>query len=122
MLYETLLQGKIFLCTVYFGILASFVFEAKFLILKLLKNIKFFQIFFEIVAMIFCSAIFLFCVLKYNYGIFRLYEIVGFCFGILAEYFSLHKLVEKNLDLIYNFLVKLLNKLKRIKFVNKLLK
>ena len=52
MLYETLLQGKTFLCCAYFGILASFSFEIKFLLSKLTKNNKILNIIFEILAML----------------------------------------------------------------------
>ena len=122
MLYETLLQGKIFLFTFYFGIVASLFFETKFLLLKPLKGNKIFNIIFEILAMIFSAFIFWYCILKYNYGIFRLYELVGFCLGIAAEYFSLHKLLEKNLNLIYNLTRKLFEKIKKIRFFRKIVK
>ena len=122
MLYETLLQGKIFLCCAYFGILSGLVFEIKFLVLMLLKNNKIINIVFEIICMLIATTLFLICISKFNYGIFRIYELVGFCLGICAEYFSLHKLLEKNLNLIYNFFVKLLNGLKKTKLFGKIFK
>lgn len=122
MLYETLLQGKIFLCCVYFGIIASFVFEIKFLALKISKNNKILNVLLEIFAMICCTIIFLYCISKYNYGIFRIFELVGFCLGFAFEYFSIHKLLEKNLNLIYTFFAKVANKLKKTKLFGKIFK
>ena len=122
MLYETLLQGKIFLCTIYFGILASVFFEIKFLLLKILKNNRVLNIIFEILATLCAGVMFFICIFECNYGIFRLYELVGFCLGITFEYFSVHKLLEKNLNLIYNITAKGLNRLKKSKLFGKILK
>ena len=122
MLYETLLQGKTFLCCAYFGILASFSFEIKFLLSKLTKNNKILNIIFEILAMLFCTVVFWVCISKYNFGVFRLFELVAFCLGIVFEYFSVHKLLEKNLQLIYTFFVRIANKLKKTKLLGKIFK
>lgn len=122
MLYETLLQGKIFLCCAYFGILASFVFEIKFLLAKLVANNKVFDAIFEALAMVCCTLIFWFCISKYNFGTFRLFEIVGFCIGFAFERLSLHKLLEKNLQLIYTLSERLSSKLKKTKLFGKIFK
>ena len=122
MLYETLLQGKIFLCCAYFGILASFVFEAKFLLSKLAKNNKILNIIFDFLAMLICTIIFWFCISKYNFGVFRLFELVAFCLGFAFEQLSFHKLLEKNLQLIYTFFARLLGKIKKSKLFGKVFK
>ena len=122
MLYETLLQGKIFLCAFYFGLVCGIFLTAKKGIDKLFKNNKVVVIITDILMFIFAALLFLVCINLFNFGEFRLYELVGFALGIVLEQISLNKIVEKTLFLLYNFLVKLIKKLKKIKIFGKVLK
>lgn len=122
MLYETLLQGKIFLCFLYFGIVAGIFLSIKQIIDKMTKKNKVIMFFSDFAICIFFTLLFLFCVNKFNYGQFRLYEILGFFSGVILQQISLNKIVEKILNLIYTFLCKMFCHLKKLKFFDKILK
>ena len=122
MLYETLLQGKMFLCFLYFGILCGIILSIKKLCDKTFKNNRFVVILTDLIFMIFSSLIFIFAKIKYSYGEFRLYELIGFLIGIFLQQYSLNNLVEKILKMIYTLFVKISIKIKGNKFFNKIFK
>lgn len=122
MLYQTLLQSKIFLCTVYFGIVCGVCLMAKKLIDNFFKNKKIVVLITDIFIFFVATILFLICINLFNYGEFRLYELAGFVLGIVLEQISLNKIVEKTFSLIYNLITKLINKLKTTKIFSKVLK
>lgn len=122
MLYETLLQSKIFLCTMYFGLICGILLTVKKGLDRLFKNNKVIVIITDIILFIIATLLFLICINVFNYGEFRLYELLSFVVGIVLEQISLNKLVEKTLHLLYNLLCKLITKLKKTKIFGKVLK
>ena len=122
MLYETLLQGKILLCFVFFGIICGLGLSIKKLVSKLARHNKFVVIMTDFVSMLAFSLIFIYAKIKYAYGQFRLFEMLGFCAGIFLEQFSLNNLVEKFLNMSYTLLTKIFCKLKKSKFFGKIFK
>ena len=122
MLYQTLLQGEIFLCALYFGLVCGIALTAKKGFVKLLKNNKIVVIATDILFFLVATFLFLICINLFNYGEFRLYELAGFSLGVFLEQISLNKIVEKTLHLIYNLFVKLITKLKKTKIFGKVLK
>lgn len=122
MLYETLLQQKILLCTIYFGIVSGLVFDVQFFLSKIFGNKKILNVIFEILFCVISAFLFFVCIQKFNFGVFRLFELVGFCLGFLIERFSVHKLLEKNFELIYNFFGKVFAKLKKSRLFAKIFK
>ena len=122
MLYETLLQGKMFLCLLYFGIVCGIFLTAKKLCEKTFKNKKNVVIIFDILFMLVFSAIFIFAKTKFCYGEFRLYEVVAFVLGIWLQQISLNNLVEKFFKMSYTLLVKIFCKLKKTKLFGKIFK
>lgn len=122
MLYETLLQSKIFLCLAYFGIISGIFLSAFNIVNKATKNNKFVIITNDIIFCCIASMLFLFAITKFNYGEFRIYELIGFSFGIIIQQISLNKIVEKILHWVYNVFVKVFCKLKKTKMFIKILK
>lgn len=122
MLYETLFQQKILLCTIYFGIVSGIVFDVLFVIQKLLGNKKVANILLEILFCIISALLFWQCVQTFNFGRLRLFEFVGFCLGLLIERQTLHKLLEKYLQLTYNLFGKVFAKVKKSKLLSKIFK
>lgn len=122
MLYETLLQGKMFLAIMYFGIVAGVFLTAKKLIDKTTKKSKFLTCISDIVFMLVCTTLFLIAKTKFCYGEFRFFEISAFLIGILIQQYSLNKLVEKFFNMVYNVFVRLFAKLKKTKLFGKILK
>lgn len=122
MLYETLLQGYMFLCLLYFGILCGIILSIKKLIDKALKKNKAVIFITDIIFMLITSAVFILAKTKYCYGEFRLFEIISFALGIYLQQISINNLVEKILNMSYNLIVKIFHKLKKIKLFNKILR
>lgn len=122
MLYETLLQGKIFLCAIYFGLVCGIFFTIKKRLDNLFKKNKFVVLINDILIFVVATALFLICINLFNYGEFRLYELVGFACGIVLEQISLNKIVEKILQILYNLFNKLFTKLKKSKLFGKVIK
>ena len=122
MLFETLLQGKIFLCTLYFGLVCGISLTAKNVVDKMFKQNKIIVIATDIVFFAIATILFLICINLFNFGEFRLYELIGFALGVWLEQISLNKIVEKIFNMIYNVFVKLIKKLKQIKLFAKVLK
>ena len=122
MLYETLLQGKMLLCFLYFGILCGIVLSIKKLLDKTFKQNKFVIVLTDILIMVFATFIFLYAKIKYCYGEFRIYMPLSFCLGIYLQQISINNLVEKFLKIVYNLFVKLFCKLKKTKLFGKILK
>ena len=121
MLYETLLQFQMFLVLLYFGIVCGILLSIKKIVDKTLKNNKIIIVT-DIAFMILTSTIFIFAKIKYCYGQFRIFELIGFCTGIFLQQISINNLVEKFLNMSYTLLVRLFCKLKKIKFFSKILK
>lgn len=126
MLYETLLQGQIFLCVLYFGLIGGVVFEAKNLIEKSLSQNKIVCFVLDMIYMIFCAGLFAFSKNIANFGEFRIYLLISFVLGVLIEHLTIGFLVEKFFMLLYNGVTKLSRRLflhkPKSKFMQKLLK
>lgn len=126
MLYETLLQGQIFLCVLYFGLITGIIFEAKKLIEKALSENKVVCFVLDLVFMCVASIIFIIAKNVANFGEFRLYLIVSFVLGIVLEHITIGFLVEKFFLLVYNWVRKLTRRMfaykPKSKFMQKLLK
>lgn len=122
MLYETLLQGKIFLVLLYFGILCGIVLTSKKMLTKMTKNNKVLLVLTDTLFLSICAIAFIFARIKFCYGEFRIFHLVAFLLGILLEQISLNKLVEKFFTLLYNISRKIFNKLKNIKIIKKILR
>ena len=122
MLFETLLQGKIFLCTLYFGLVCGILLTIKKIVDRSLKNKKVIVIITDVLSFVLSTVLFLICINLFNFGEIRLYEVVGFVTGIILQQISLDKLVEKFLQMLYNIIVKLFAKLKKSKIFGKVLK
>ena len=122
MIFETLLQGKIFLCFVFFGAICGMIFSAKKLIDKSLKKRKFVVVTTDILFMILFSVIFIFAKTMFAFGEFRLYMLIAFATGSIWEQISLDFLVEKFLKMSYNLSVKIFCRLKKTKLFGKILK
>lgn len=122
MMFETLLQGKIFLAFVFFGAICGIVFSIKKLIDKSFKNNKITTVATDIIFMLVFSAIFIFAKNVYAYGEFRLYLALAYCLGIVWEQISLNYLVEKFLNMSYNLFTRLFCKLKKFKIFSKIFK
>ena len=122
MLFETLLQGKIFLCCLYFGILCGIVLGIKNLVDLTFKKNKFVLIITDIAFLSISAILFVICINVFNFGEFRLFELLAFALGIVIEQKTINNLVEKFLILIYNFFTKILCKLKQTKLFAKIFK
>ena len=122
MLYSTLLQGKMFLVMLYFGIVCGIVLTAKILLENITKKNRIIIVASDICFLFVCSIVFLFAKNKFCYGEFRLFELLAFCLGIFFEQISLNNLVEKIFRLLYNSLRKIFCKLKSLKFFSKIFK
>jgi hypothetical protein len=122
MLYETLLQGKIFLCAVYFGLIAGIFLTAKKIVDGAFKKSKIAVLVTDIVFCVLCAILFLICINIFNFGEFRLFELLGYALGIALEQFSLNKIVEKIFQMLYTFFIKVASWLKKSKLFGKVLK
>ena len=122
MLYESLLQGKMLLCMLFFGIICGILFSIKKLVDKTFKSNKIVVVLTDIIFMVLYTIVFIFAKTKYCYGEFRIFEIIGFCLGIFLQQISINNLVEKFLKLSYTLLARLFCKLKKTKLFSKILK
>ena len=126
MLYETLLQGQIFLCVLYFGLIGGVVFEAKNLMEKSLSQNKVVCFVLDLCYMLFCALLFIFAKNIANFGEFRIYLLISFVIGVLIEHLTIGFLVEKFFMLLYNGATKLSRRMflfkPKSKFMQKLLK
>lgn len=122
MLFETLIQGKLLFCFIYFGILCGILLSIKNLLDKTFKNKKLVIILTDLFFVLLSTLIFVYAKIKYNYGEFRIYQVLGFALGIVLQQISLNKLVEKVLIVCYNFTIKIFCKLKQTKIFSKILK
>jgi len=122
MLFETLLQGKLLFCFLYFGILCGIFLSVKKILDKTLKKRKLVIILTDLFFMLLSTLIFVYAKIKYAYGEFRLYQVVGYCLGIFLQQISLNKIVEKILIVCYNFVVRGFCNLKKTKLFSKILK
>lgn len=126
MLYETLLQGQIFLCVLYFGLIAGIIFEAKNLVEKSLSQNKVVCFVLDLAFMCLASLLFIIAKNVANFGEFRLYLLVSFILGIVLEHITIGFLVEKFFLLVYNWIRKITRRMflykPKSKFMQKLLK
>ena len=122
MLYETLLQSKMFLVLLYFGIVCGILLTIKNMICNLFKQNKIALIASDILFCIASTFVFVFAKITFCYGQFRIFELIAFIIGILIQQFSLNKIVEKFLHLLYTLLERLFCKLKNTKFGKKIFK
>lgn len=116
MLYETLLQGQIFLGMFYFGLIAGIFLEAKNLLDKIFKN-KIFIAITDFSFLLISSFLFILSENLFNYGEFRLFLLIAFVLAVYLEHKTIGYLVEKFFILAYNFINKLYTK-----FLNKIKK
>ena len=122
MMFETLLQGEIFLCFLFFGAICGIVFSSKKMIDKAFKKSKLIVLITDIVFMFLFSIMFIYAKNIYNFGEFRLFLLMAYIIGIVWEQISLDFLVVKFLKMSYNFFVRLFCKLKKTKFFCKIFK
>lgn len=121
MFFETLLQSNIFLCCLYFGIVAGIYLTIKKMLQKIFSH-KVFVFIGDILFFVVCLLLFLICINTFNFGVFRFYEILGFVLGVILEQISLNKLVEKFLNMLYNITRKFCQWLKKSKIFGKIAK
>ena len=122
MLYETLLQGKMFLMMLYFGIVCGILLTIKNMICNLLKQNKIVIIASDILFCLVSTFVFVFAKIAFCYGQFRIFELIAFVLGITIQQISLNKIVEKIFHLLYTLLERLFCKLKNSKFGKKIFK
>ena len=122
MLYETLLQGQMFLCLLFFGIVCGIFLTAKKMLDRMLKNKSFVVVTTDIVFMLIFSAIFIFAKTVFCYGEFRAFELIAFLLGVWLQQISINNLVEKVFKMSYNLLGKIFRKLKKTKVFSKIFK
>ncbi len=117
MLYETLLQGAIFLTLFYFGLFCGVFFEVKKMLDKMFKHWTLILIT-DILFFIISAFLFVFAENLFNYGEFRLYLLLAFVLGAFIEHFSVGFLVEKFFIIIYNLINRVIyllkNKFKKV--------
>ncbi len=106
MLHETLLQGQVFLCMLYFGLWCGILFELKNIIEKTFFNNKIICVILDTCFVAISSVIFVLGKNIVNFGEFRLFLLLSFCFGAILEHFSIGFLVEKLFNLIYTNVIK----------------
>ena len=106
MLHETLLQGQVFLCMLYFGLWCGILFELKNIIEKTFFNNKIICVILDTCFVAISSVIFVLGKNIVNFGEFRFFLLLSFCFGAILEHFSIGFLVEKLFNLIYTNIVK----------------
>ncbi len=114
MLYETLFHAKIFLSIVYFGLISGLFYEITHL-LKLKNKIIVFVS--DFVFMLIYSALYIVSVNIFCYGEFRFFTMPAFLLGFLIERKTIGKFVALFFYMIYNNVVKLFNKIKKLKIV-----
>ena len=119
MLYETLLHGHIFCSMLYFGLISGIILEIKLLVDKSFKN-KIITIILDVLLGVIFAFIFVKSMNIYNYGEFRLYLLIAYCFGIVILHKTIGFLVEKLIKLLYNLCIKILKKLKKVKVFSKI--
>lgn len=122
MLYETLLQFKMLLVMIYFGVTCGIMLTIKNLMCKTVKQNKVVVILTDVLFCIVSTFVFLYAETTFCYGEFRLFELLSFCLGIFIEQISINNLVEKFLKLIYNLSVKIFCKVKKTKLYKKIFK
>lgn len=119
MLYETLLQAKIFLSIFYFGIISGLFYEFFHLIKSKIYIINFVV---DFLSMLVFGAVFITSVHIFCYGEFRFYTILAFLVGFFVERKSIGKFLALFLNMFYNISVKFFNKLKTFKIIKYLVK
>lgn len=111
MLFESLLQPKIFLIVFCIGFCSGFVFDLAGYIVFLCKHNKVVKFIFDYLATVITFAIFFLTILLVNYGEFRVYHFIAFYGALLLERFTLGKLVKKLINFVYTQFLKLIQKL-----------
>lgn len=121
MLFQTLLQGKLFLIFLFFGILVGFVFEIVYLFQNIIKN-KIITFFLDLIFGIIISYLFIFIVNMFNYGEFRIYLLLSYFLGFIIERKTVGDLLIKMLKFFCNKFKNLIYYLKSNKFIAKIFK
>lgn len=111
MLYETLNQPIICLLLILIGFLSGFVYDISNYIVFLCKNNSVVKIIFDFLATICIFSIFYVSILNLDYGRLRLYHFLIFFIFLILERISLGKLIAKLIDICYNLLTKMFNKI-----------
>ena len=60
--------------------------------------------------------------MSYRTDCFKLFEVVGFVFGVIYEKMTLSKMFAKIVDILYNDLIRLKNRLKKYSIFRRLVK
>ena len=120
MLFESLKQSYIFFGAVYFGLLAGIFKDFCVFVLKLLKDNKVATIIVDLIFSFGFSILFIICINLINFGEFRIYLALTYCFGFLLERKTLGFLVDFIFELVYNFLVKLIKKFSNLKIIKRM--
>lgn len=85
MLYPSLNQPFVIACTFCIGVLSGLIFDGMGLLAKICKKIKFANIFFDFLAVIFSFFLLIIVNLKINYGQFRFYVLIVFFTAFFLE-------------------------------------
>lgn len=101
---------NIFLYSLFYGVIAGLIYLLGFAIRKIFKNNLIITIFTDTIVSIAIGILFIYYVLKYNNGIIRAYEIIGFVCGFTILLISLLNIVAKFIEVVYNLVVNKMNK------------
>lgn len=120
MLYETLLQGQIFLCLIWFGILSGIIYEIKRMIEITFLNLKIIVFILNIIYLFIAGIIFIFAINLINFGEFRVFEIIAFITGIIIERKICGILVVNFINKMYNVFIKTIKRIFNSNFIKKI--
>ena len=96
------LEFVVFLNCVSVGIMTGLMSDLSYFIKKIFKQNLIINIVLDF-CVYFIGMVFIFLTItKMHDGIFRIYDIVGFVFGVIIEKMSLSKLIAKFFDILYN--------------------
>lgn len=111
MLFQTLNHLSLFFIFLLTGFVSGFIFDIGNFIKFLFANKKIPSIILDFIQTSLSIILLFFVNLKYNFGLFRVFPIIIFCFSFFIERISLGKILAKGRILCYNFIEKLNNKL-----------
>ena len=121
MLFQTLLQGKLFLIFLFFGIVIGVFYECCYLIQNVFKN-RVIDFFLDLFYGIVIGVLFIFITNLFNYGEFRFYLLLAYILGFIIMRKTVGYLVRKMIKFLCNKLKQLVLYLKSNKFIAKIFK
>lgn len=121
MLFQTLLQGKLFLIFLFFGIIIGALYECVFLLHNIFKN-KIIDFFLDLAYGIIVSILFIFITNLFNYGEFRFYLLLSYILGFIILRKTVGYLVRKMIKFVCNKIKHFVLYLKSNKFIAKIFK